>query len=416
MEALPRIRFPQHEKKRQNFYQTIPNFWHDLFGEPYALYDIKTMFRNEAQQIREVTERIAAIYDKTAPLLRSLPDESMLELGFPEESVPFLRLNPLQNEGVIRRVDLVQTSSGWKHFELNADTPTFIYELFHVNGLAARHFGLVDPNEGCEGSLQNAIRQAVRELWNQDRAPKVVFTAHADHEEDWHTAAYLGRLFGYPHEIVPIHELQLKEGDGIYTPAGVKIDVLYRQTYPIEHLVNDRSEDGTAIGIQLLKLVKDGRLAILNPLSSFLLQSKAVQALIWGLHENGHSYYSDTEHEWIGQHFLPTYLEKEPFIQKGKAFVEKPAFGREGDTITVFGSDGAPLAENTLKTYSESLKVYQEYQELPTAAIETPYGKDQAHLLVGSFVIGKKAQAFGIRAGSAITGNEAYFLPAGIRT
>ncbi|MGD6816639.1 glutathionylspermidine synthase family protein [Metabacillus sp. 113a] len=410
-----RARNASHEQKRQAFYETVPAFWHDLFGEPYALYDVYSITEEEAAAIRTATDRIAAIYDKTAPLLRSLPDETLTELGIPAESIPYIKTKPLTQEGVIRRVDLVKTPDGWKHFEINADTPTFIYELFHVNGLAARHFGYKDPNAGSELALQTAIRRAVRELWNSRQAPKVVFTAHSDHEEDWNTALYLGRTFGYPHETIPLDQLQLIEEEGLFTPDGEKIDILYRQTYPIEHLINDKSEDGTAIGIELLKLVKDEKLAVINPLSSFLLQSKAVQALIWGLHESNHAFFNETEHEWIRDHYLPTYLENEPFLKKGVKYVEKPAFGREGDTITVFGPDGQPLEANKLKTYDDSLKVYQQHQDLPAAAIQTPFGKETARLLIGSFVIGQKAEAFGIRAGSAITGNEACFLPAGIK-
>ncbi|MTH54573.1 glutathionylspermidine synthase family protein [Bacillus mangrovi] len=406
---------PEHEKARQAFYRTIPRFWHDLFQEPYALYDANILSDLEAQNIRQAAERITAIYDKAAPLLRSLPDETLLELGYPEQTLPFLRLKPLDTEGVIRRVDLVKTEQGYKHYELNADTPTFIYELFRVNGIAARHFGLKDVNEGCEENLQNAIRTAVRKLWPHHKAPKVVFTAHHDHEEDWNTAFYLGELFGYPHEIIPLQELKLIEDDGLYTPAGTRIDVLYRQTYPIEHLVDDKDEDGTAVGVELLKLVADGKLAMLQPMSAFLLQSKAVQALIWGLHTEKHDYFTAEEHRWIEDHFLPTYLDREPFLNGSLPFVEKPAFGREGDTITIFHSDGTPLKENSLRTYGDSLKIYQAYQELPSAAIQTPYGQEEAHLLIGAFVIGRHAEAFGIRAGSAITGNEAYFLPAGLQ-
>ena len=31
----------KHRPKRQSFYQTIPDFWHDLYDSEYALFDVK---------------------------------------------------------------------------------------------------------------------------------------------------------------------------------------------------------------------------------------------------------------------------------------------------------------------------------------------------------------------------------------
>ena len=89
-------------------------------------------------------------------------------------------------------------------------------------------------------------------------------------------------------------------GRGLYDDKGEKIDVLYRQTYPIEHLILD--EDPVSkerVGQLLMKLVKEKELAIINPPSAFLLQSKAIMALIWGLHEEEHPFYTEEEHHWI---------------------------------------------------------------------------------------------------------------------
>ncbi len=53
--------------------------------------------------------------------------------------------------------------------------------------------------------------------------------------------------------IRPLHELLVDE-TSVRTPSGEPIDVLYRQTYPIEHLIDDRAADGDLIGIRLLDL------------------------------------------------------------------------------------------------------------------------------------------------------------------
>lgn len=414
-QSMQKERIIEHEQKRQSCYKQVQPFWHDLFGEPYALYDMYYMKQELREEIRYVTKSIVDIYDKTAMLLRELPDESLLELGIPKESVPFLRRKDLPVEGVIRRVDLVQTKDGWKHYEINSDTPTFIVECHHVNDIVASHFGVQGANERHEEQLAFHVQKAVLYASKGIQNPKIVFSAHDDHEEDWNTLSYLGKLSGVAHELLPLHELKVVEGIGLFTPNGEKIDVLYRQTYPIEHLVEDTAEDGTKVGLQLLELVQEGKLSIINPLSSFLLQSKAVQAMIWGLHEEHHPFFTEEEHRDIENYFLPTYLEKDAFLEAGVPFVEKPAFGREGDTIVVFDETGAVCNQNPQTTYTDSLKIYQEYVELPKGTVMTPFGESEAHLLIGSFVIGNEPGAIGIRAGEAITGNESCFLPIGIQ-
>jgi len=68
-----------------------------------------------------------------------------------------------------------------------------------------------------------------------------------------------------------------------------------------------------------------------------------------------------------------------------------------------------------MKTYSDTLPIFQEFCPLPVSNITTTKGTKEAHLMVGCFLINKSAGAIGIRAGSAITNNESYFLPVGIQ-
>ena len=47
---------------------------------------------------------------------------------------------------------------------------------------------------------------------------------------------------------------------------------------------------------------------------------------------------------------LPTYLEPDLFLGKD-SFVQKPSFGREGDTITVRDKDENIMMQNAHQTY-----------------------------------------------------------------
>jgi glutathionylspermidine synthase len=406
---------PYHEK-RQQFYSKIKNFWPDLYGEEYALYDIACMRRSEVEQIRRASDRIGRVFFKVATLLREVPEETLKEMGFPSESLSFLKLKTLPFESIIARLDLIRTESGFKCIEINSDTPTFIKELFSINGQVCSEFQMEDPNEGMAERLAYAVRLSINECAKQIKKPKpyIVFTAHEDNEEDRETVRYLQELAGIPSRFVPLNQLEIEKGKGLYDGAGRKIDILYRQTFPIENLIMDEDEAGNKIGLWLLELVESGKLMVLNPPSAFLLQNKAVQAIIWGLHEEKHAFFTDEEHEWIQEYFLPTFFEPDYFLQSNLAFVKKPSFGREGDTVEIFSGSGELSLQDSQKNYTGYVPVYQEYVELPSIRFMSAKGNQTGNLLIGSFLLNGYAAAFGLRVGERITNNLSYYLPVGV--
>ena len=407
-----------HTLMRERLYGSIHSFWYNLNDQEYALYDILSMTKVEVDEIRFATTRIGHIFFKTAKLLRRSNDNTLKQLDIPGEILPFIRHKALPVESVISRVDLVKTKDGLKVLELNADTPTFEKEVFHINNVVSKHFGMLDPNKGLEGVLGKEIQRAIIECHlrtQQEHDPYVVFTSHDDHVEDRETTTYLMNLSAISTSYIPLHKLHIVKNKGLFDDEGRKIDVLYRQTYPLEHLIDDQDTTSKEkVGLQLLELVVAGKLSMLNPISSFLLQSKAVQSVIWGMMELGHTFFSEEEREWIRTYFLPTYLEKDPFITNGIRYVKKPSFGREGDTVEIFEKN-QKIEEDVNKTYKDSLPVYQQYVDLPTQPISTTSGIRDSKLLIGSFLVNGRASGIGFRAGNQITDNNAYFLPVGIR-
>lgn len=401
-------------EKRKQFYSTIPEFWFDLYGGEYSLYQSHIMSIQDIEEICFATEKLGLIFFKTAKLLRRMSDEVLHDLGFPIEVIPFLRFKSIAPETIISRFDFVKTENQLKMLEFNSDTPTFIKECFFINGLVANHFKQKDPNLLEINILKNAVTRSILESLKTleiSKEPNIVFTAHDDHQEDWFTCKFLSELTPIPNKLVPLSQLKL-DNERLIDADGIPIDVLYRQTYPIEFLIEDQNEYGEKIGLKLLELTKLKKLALINPISAFLLQSKAIQAFIWGLKDDL-SFFTKDELEIIETYMLPTYLESESFLDSS-SYVEKPSFGREGDTVTIFDSNGQKNIENTNKTFKKELQVYQKYIELPTLMLETEKGYEQLSYLFGSFFIAGKPSAIGIRAGGKITGNESYFLPVGI--
>lgn len=405
-----------YKRERSHFYNKIEHFWPDLYGAEYALYDISPIDKPDLKLIRLCTHRVGRIFFKAAGLLRNVEDQTLIDMGFPEVTLPFLRQKTIPSESVIARLDLVKHGNTYKCIEINSDTPTFIKELFYINGLVAKEFDYEDPNEGTEKELGQAIRTSVTDSakWLEEVEPYVVFTAHEDNIEDRNTVIYLQDLYGLPSKFIPLHNLRIEPGKGLYDEKGRKIDILYRQTFPIESLITDEDSSGNNIGLWLLELVNDKKLAIINPPSAFLLQNKAVQAVIWGLHENGDDFFTEEEHKWIAQYFLPTYLEADPFLLDQLPYVKKPIFGREGDTVQIFGASGNLLLEEQHKTYCDIPSIYQKYIELPHTNYFSEKGKQNGHKLIGSFLINGMPSAIGFRVGGEITNNLSCYLPAGI--
>ncbi|WP_335871896.1 glutathionylspermidine synthase family protein [Bacillus sp. 2205SS5-2] len=415
--------------ERTKFFLTIPDFWPDLFGEEYSLLDIKLETEERIRQIRTASKRVGQIYRKTLPLLQNMEDDSLLQLGIPEEAIPYVRLNTSQLMTLIGRMDFVVTENDIKLLEFNTDTPTFMKETFHVNGRVSAYFKERDANEGLEQLLMKSLQRGILEACQRTEtlSPIIVFTSHEDHPEDYYTTKYLQELCDLPSHFIPLSKLKVLAEDivdngklvlkrGAYTPDGERIDVLYRPTYPIEHLIDDREvTTKERVGVKLLRLVEEEMLILLNPPSAFLLQSKAVQAVIWGLHQEKQAFFSLEEHGWIQDYFLPTYLEEEPFLVKKEQFVRKPAFGREGDSIVIFNENGKKVVEDKQKTYTSALSVFQKFANLPQYTIQTAKGKKKVHLLYGCFYVHNMPMAIGIRAGGLITDNHSYFLPIGIQ-
>ncbi|MCM3730831.1 glutathionylspermidine synthase family protein [Fictibacillus nanhaiensis] len=408
-----------YNEERKKFYQQIPEFWADMYGQEYALYEPYFIDKEKVDSVKEFGSRASHILFKTTALLQNLEDDTLRLLGFPDSLFPFLRFQTPLPKTVIGRIDSIETLEGHKVMEFNSDTPTFIYECFKVNGLISKHFESNNPNAGKEDELKRAVRSAILTSYRglkTSHSPNIVFTSHDENIEDKQTVLYLKKLSGFPSQYIPLDQLIIRKNEGLYDAEGKKIDVLYRQTFPIELLIQDRDVvTDEEIGLHLTDLVIQNKLAIINPPSAFLLQSKAVLAVIWGLHEERALYFTEEEHEWIARYFLPTYLEPDLFLENNEMFVQKPVFGREGDTVRIFDEKGRLLDQDKHTTYEQYTSVYQKYVPLPTMKFQSQKGTIEGHRMTGTFIINGQPSAFGYRVGNRITDNLSYFLPSALK-
>jgi glutathionylspermidine synthase len=352
------------------------------------------------RSVRDAARDAWRIYRKIAPVVRSLDDGTLEEMGIPENAVECARLSyDAVPETVVARFDFLVTPEGPKMIELNAETPFFYWESFEISGAIAEALGLRDPNLHAVASLENALVTAIQAC---SRGGRVVVTAFTGDDDDEMAAAYATRVLrnaNVPAEFTPLRDLEAVPGDGLYDSQG-RIDVLYR-FYPLELFAQDRG------GNALFGLLLDDKVRVINPPCALLLQNKCVQVLIWGLYEHG-EVFDEEERAIISRVFLPTYAE---LPDDGYDYVRKPVLGREGDSVAVISrSSGMCTSENT--KYAHQPMVFQRRVSPPRVSYEHPKsGQTEGFAVTTCFITGGEPSAVGMRVGAEVTDRYAHFLP-----
>lgn len=281
-----------------------------------------------------------------------------------------------------------------KMLELNAETPTSLYESAVVQWCWLQ-------DRFPQADQFNSLEEALVARWERrrDACPglaagqeAVHFACLMPHPEDEATIAYLQTLAlkaGLTTKAIPIQSIRYDDGTGRFLDeAGQPIRHLMK-LYPWDWMVHERT------GRELVAAAAAGRIRVIEPAWKMVMASKGLLALLWHLfpdHPN----------------LLPAFLDRSRFAA-GSTVVAKPLLGREGSNISIAVLDGAgqpagaPLAE-TAGPYDEAGWVYQSYAPLAEA--------DGNHAVFGVWMAGGAACGMGIREDrSLITGNSSRFVP-----
>lgn len=369
--------------------------WADLEGEPYWIDQIAVMRKYVFQELERASGLLWRVFDKTARYVLNKRDLYQL-IGIPSVLWDSLDLLPIPPEGFISRYarfDFAVSSEGSiKLLELNADTPTGYVEAAIATPWLCETAGVESPNARMAGLVASA--------WAEYRPDTAACVAYGEHMEDSGTIEALVRHSGLDVKCVDCLDLWVDEGtlkDGEDRPIS-RLFALY----PKEWMAFD---DG---GEALAYAVETGNLQLFNPPHSILLQSKGLQAAVWGLYELG-VLFDQEERDGIERYMLPTY--NKPVFEG--SFVSKSMFGREGGSVKMYDTQGELEIEDTegFDTSSFFPVVYQKRAEL--AQIKTAAG--ELHLLTGMFVINGTPCGLLGRAGGPITGNSSHFIPVGVK-
>lgn len=407
-----------YEEIRERLYGPLRSVfsWDRLDGMEYGLTGIHYITPEFRKEIAFATEALGKIFAKTVFYVQTADDALLQLLGIPEEALSMARiLVKPEMVTTIGRFDFINSAEGLKMIEFNSDTPTSIVEAFFVNQKASSFFGARSLNEGMEAHIKDAFRIILESYKEQGYAANsIVFSALGWHDEDRDTVRYLLDQSGLPASFVALEDLRISDDSlcALINGRLEPIDVWYR-LHAIEKLAAEKDEhDQYPTGAHVLDLVARRKLAIINPPSAFVAQSKALLSLIWNLHEEN-KFYTSTEHEIIEKYMLPTYLENR-FLNKSP-YVMKPLYGREGGAVSLYDADGSVVERDQDNLYWDQPMVFQKRVDMEEVDCNTENGLFHGRLLWGSFLVGGKASAVSARIGGRITGNLAFFLPTGLK-
>ncbi|MCY6494256.1 glutathionylspermidine synthase family protein [Leptolyngbya sp. GGD] len=387
---------------RSQFYEQYRHVfsWFDTEDE-YACFDVFPVERDRIQAIRQVAEDVWRVLVQAGELMKTFDDEKLLAYGYPIETLDLIRTNT--QPPFIARCDFAVTEEGIYLLECNAEVATFVVETFKMNDLVAQHLGREGVNAEAESILRRELNRyieiASNSIGKRPEGCRIVFSALSQASEDIGTVEYIRSLCEYDTHFCAIEFLSMDE-DGIYDQAGEPVDLIYR-VYPTEWMVEDCDPtSGVRLWDYLKPLVFERKVALINPISSFVLQNKALLALITDVWSN------QIDHPLssiVHRHFLPTVMTPNLI---SIPYVGKPTFGREGQEVEIVREVGAVLYNGSAE-YAAFPKVYQKYVDLPTVKLN---GKHET-LQLSCFLMNGVAAGISARVGDKVIGNLSKFLP-----
>lgn len=397
-----------YRRAREEFFARHEGRWPATISEPYDILAPYPLARGELEQIHAATSALSLVYEHAASWLRALPDEALVGLGLARRLLPVVKTWMPQLEAFAwGRFDFARTADGYRMLEFNVDVPGLVVEAFSVNAAASAECGRRDVNEGDEERLRATLASAVSASagWlDAGGDVAVAVTASAASPKDRAIAEYLSALLEtIDARYVPFESLA--EGPrGLQSSDGRAIDVLVR-ILSLDRLAGADVSSSLTTAATVDRLIADRRLALINPPVSQLLESKALQAVLWAVAAAGDVLDAE-DRDAVHRYMLPTFFEP----PGGETtWVAKPHYGLEGDSIRIDGGGLAIVSRGS--TFSDGPFVYQQYVALPQEELPTEYGPRRLHLLTSCFSLGGVPAGVCMRAGGPITDADAWVVP-----
>lgn len=218
------------------------------------------------------------------------------QLSIPEvlwDGLDRLQLNDIGVISRYARFDFTVDEQGRiKLLELNADTPTGYVEAAIATPWLCEQKGYASANT----EMKNLIRAA----WDIEAPDFAACIAYGQHAEDTGTIDALVAHSGRNMTCVDCLDLWIDEG--VVKVGEQQIISSMFALYPKEWMGVD---DG---GEALSYAIEEQFIQLFNPLHAVILQSKGLQAIVWGLHTENAALFTADEHKAIAAYMLPTFF------------------------------------------------------------------------------------------------------------
>lgn len=407
-------------KLREDFYRKYENFFH-TFTEPgfeldYALYGTVGLSSEFYKEVQYATKAMWHIITKVRDHVLTLTYDELIDLGYSPKIIKYLSDTHLSYDTVASRFDIIRKGDTFKFIELNNDTPFLIVENFFMNDEVLKEFGLSADIKQKDSLFLNSMRRVVNEsLLHINKTvyeARVIVMSYTEEEdyEDYLTAKY---YFDTLRKIVPFAEhvafsdvIVDTETQQVRLKNGSPVDILLKPSYPYEFLI----EDDENIGIDLMELSRQGKVALISTPRAHVMQNKSLFALITKYKEEG-VFFTQEEAAFIDMYVPKTYFTPDVLEACCKPYVSKPVIGREGQSVEVHYA-GAINHKSRLNAYDSELRIYQEYLDLPTRTVVLNNTYKRFEEVIGVFVVEGEYAGSVVRLGNTITEWDSHWIAA----
>ena len=338
------------------YLESIGFYWHtDEDSSSYIADELVVVSEEEANAYYEAANELYDMFVKAGDYV--IENDLFHELNIPFNLVENIKLS-WENDvhwHIYSRFDFAGGIDGKpvKLIEFNADTPTALFETAIIQWALLKYNGM-DEERQFNG-VYEAIKDNFKRLVTLDDDVsdfdkfydgwKILFSPVKGSIEDENTTRLLQNIAeeaGFHTDFAFVDEVEFSAEDGIFLED--KNFEFWFKLIPWENIGIDEGE----LALILNDIIKNQKAIILNPAYTLMFQSKAFMKVLWDLYPN-HPLLLETSFEPLNT----------------KAYVEKKAFGREGENTIIYDQNGTIL-EKKDGEYENFKSIYQEYVELPT--------------------------------------------------
>jgi len=366
--------------------------WHtDSDSTKYLSDRLVVISQEEAEAYYKAGNELYDMYVQAAEHV--IENELFFELGIPFNLIDMIKKS-WENDvhwHIYGRFDLAGGIDGKpiKLIEFNADTPTALFET------ALLQWALLKENGMDESKQFNNLYEAITENFKRlitlfdDTSKfneyydgwKILFSCVEGNDEEEATTRLLQQMAtdaGFVTHFEFLHNVKFDD-EGIYDQEENSYEYWFK-LYPWEDIATDEPELATT----LTHIMQNQKAIVLNPAYTLLFQSKGMLKILYDLFPDS-----------------PYLLESSFEPLKGKKYVEKPVFSREGANVKIIDENGE-IISSVDGEYDNYKKVYQEYVELPK--------DDRGMKYQAGLFFAYESCALGYRAGGDILDNMSKFV------